>query len=63
MKRLLAACALFLSIVLDPAAARAADIGVVTLVGSTCNSLTVKAHINFRWEPSPQSEPLDVQGI
>jgi hypothetical protein len=53
MKRLLAACVLFLSTLLTPAAAGAADIGTVTLVGSTCNSLTVKAHISFQWEPSP----------
>jgi hypothetical protein len=53
MKIFLAAGVLFPAILLDPAAARAADIGVVTLVGSTCNSLTVKAHINFQWEQSP----------
>lgn len=35
--------------------ARAADIGTVTLVSSTCNSLTVKAHIwLLEWKPSPK---------
>lgn len=53
MKRMLAAGALFVMIWLDPEAARAADIGAITLQASTCNSLTIKAHIGSGWQPSP----------